>query len=133
VFADRPGPVEKCPRDRETGAVSAPATCGTAGVTFLAQKDRPRCRIVLRATATRFVSSCHAHAEKCGVAGYEVGSDYIKVRFGHQQQVYVYDHSVPGSRWVARTELHTKFLFTGEYTIPNTHLDFRVARESICR
>ena len=32
-----------------------------------------------------------------GVSEYELGHDFIKVRFGRSTTVYVYDHSRPGS------------------------------------
>lgn len=34
---------------------------------------------------------------KSGVVEYEIGGDFIKLRFASSTTIYVYDHSIPGS------------------------------------
>ena len=39
-----------------------------------------------------------------GVAEYEIGNDYIKVRFRHEAAVYVYNDAAPGPAAVRRMQ-----------------------------
>lgn len=43
-----------------------------------------------------------------GVKEYEIGSNFIKIRFIHRKTVFVYDHSHPGSAHVEKMKRFAK-------------------------